>query len=114
MRKVRSYSQISERFYTVSEVSRILRTNIKTVYRWIELGILRAVRVEEGCGNHVKPHIVVPESALKEFIENHMTIGDLKVLINHKEIIARLFKADNPEEIKRTAEFIYKQLLGNS
>ena len=70
--------------------------------------------MEEGSGNQFRPHIVIPESALKEFIENHMTIGDLKVLINHKEVIAKLFKADNPEEIKRTAEFIYRQLLNNS
>ncbi len=113
MRKVKSFEEIGEEFYTVSETAKILRVSTKTVYRWIEMGNLRAVKVEEGLGNQVKPHIVVPKKALKEFIENHLTIGELKVLINHKELIAKLFKSDNVEEIKKTAEFIYNQLLNS-
>jgi len=111
MRTVKTYRDIGEPFYTVSETAKILRASVKTVYRWIELMHLRAIKVEEGYGNQSKPHIVVPESAIKEFIENHITIGQLKILVNNKDVIANLFKADNPEEVKRTAEFIYKQLL---
>ncbi len=111
MRTVRTYRDIGEPFYTVKETAKILRANIKTVYRWIELMHLRAVKVEEGYGNQSKPHIVIPETAIKEFIENHITIGQLKILVNNKDVIVNLFKADNPEEVRATAEFLYKQLL---
>jgi len=113
MRTVKRFREIGEEFFTVSEVAKLLRANPKTVYRWIELGSLRAVKVEEGYGNQIKPHIVIPRSSLREFIENHLTIGELKVLVNHKELISRLFRSENIEEVKKTAEFIYNQLLNS-
>jgi len=50
------------RFYTVSEVAKILRVRKSYVYELVHQKRLRALRLSERC-------IRIPEEALREFVE---------------------------------------------
>lgn len=59
---------MEERYYTIEEVSEMLRVSIRTVYRWIKDGALRAVQVRRSGGYRI------PKDALDEFIDSN-TVG---------------------------------------
>jgi excisionase family DNA binding protein len=65
-----------ERIYKIKEVADILKVSHKTVYNWIELGHLKAIKVEKT--------LRVPESALEEFLKENITTPFIEKLHPNK------------------------------
>ena len=59
-----------EKLYTIDEAAKIIRRDEETVKRYIRLGKLRATKL-------TAKTILVPESALQEFIDSHMTVCEV-------------------------------------
>ncbi|GEM_PF-1363461 len=72
-----------EKIYKIKEVAEILKVSYKTVYNWIELGYLKAVKIEKT--------LRVPESALEEFLKENITVPFIdKLHPNKSEAIKKL------------------------
>jgi len=81
-----------ERIYRVKDVAKILKVSYKTVYNWIELGHLKAVKIEKT--------LRVPESALEEFLKENLTVPFIEKLHpNKSDAIKRLL-----DVLKNSAE----------
>ena len=57
-------------FYTVQEVSDMLRLSVITLYKYIKEGQLSAIEF----GGHYR----ISKSELESFIDNHKVIGEIK------------------------------------
>lgn len=55
-----------EKYYTIEEVSKLLRVSIRTVYRWIKQGHLKAMQIMEGGGYRI------PKSEIERFYDNNL------------------------------------------
>ncbi|MEO2082528.1 MAG: helix-turn-helix domain-containing protein [Desulfurobacteriaceae bacterium] len=77
------------RFYTVKEVAVITGRSVPTIYNWIDMGFLKAVKVGSETS---KGAVLIPESALQEFLEKNLLwkgeITELKNKILLKEVIS--------------------------
>ncbi|AIH04460.1 helix-turn-helix domain-containing protein [Thermodesulfobacterium commune] len=60
-----------KKLYKVREIAEYFQVSERTVYGWIEMGYLRAIKVGSLDG---KGTVRVPEDALEEFIRNCQTI----------------------------------------
>ncbi len=61
------------KYLTVKEVAKYFRVSDRTVYNWIDLGYLRAIKVGDGRGT-----VRIPLDALEEFERRFKTIDDLR------------------------------------
>jgi excisionase family DNA binding protein len=75
------------RLYTVREVAEYFKVSERTVYGWIEMGYLRAIKVGSLDG---KGTVRVPEDALEEFIRNCQTIP-----IRPKRIVLKIRREEH-------------------
>lgn len=55
-----------EVYYTIEEVSKLLRVSIRTVYRWIKHGHLKAIQIMDGGGYRI------PKSEIERFYESNL------------------------------------------
>jgi len=59
------------KYYTVKEVAAHFRVSPRTVYTWIEMGMLRAIKIY---GEGTRGTIRIPREALEEFEKIHYTL----------------------------------------
>ena len=89
--------------FTVKEVAEILRVNERTVYRYVEEGFLMAYKFNDG--NFKKSRIVIPDFALRKFLENHSSDTTVDYIMKNKdflkEIINSVVKKPTKENIVR-------------
>lgn len=57
---------MSEKYYTIEEVARLLRVSVRTVYRWIRNDSLKAIQVMQGGGYRI------PSSEIDRFYSNNL------------------------------------------
>ncbi|GEM_PF-3617086 len=87
------------KFYTPGEVRRIFGVSKSVVYRWIEEGTLRALAFPNPHRKNPPFIYRIPEEALIEFIENHITVGQLKVLVQNKTLLKQALKKGDTKKV---------------
>ena len=87
------------KFYTPAEVRRIFGVSRTTVYRWIEEGLLRAVEIPNPDKGNPPFVYRIPEEALIEFVENNITVGQLKILVQNKSLLKHTLKKGDTKKV---------------
>ena len=92
--------------YTVKEVAQLFRKSERTVYRWIEEGKLRAYLLGEGfsISRTNKTNVLIPEWALKEFIQINIPEGTIDKLKRHENILLETLKELQKEQNPKTLQ----------
>lgn len=87
------------KLYTPAEIRRIFGVSKSVVYRWIEEGVLRAVAIPNPARKNPPFIYRIPEEALLEFIENHITVGQLKILVQNKKLLKQALKRGDTRKV---------------
>lgn len=57
---------MNEKYYTIEEVSKLLRVSVRTVYRWIRNDSLKAMQIMAGGGYRI------PASEIERFYDRNL------------------------------------------
>ena len=87
------------KFYTPAEVRRIFGVSKSVVYRWIEEGSLKALALPNPHRKNPPFIYRIPEEALIEFIENHITVGQLKILVQNKTLLKKALRNGDTKKV---------------
>ncbi len=68
----KSIEHLQDEFYTVAEVAQLLKVSKRTIYTWIEFGLLPAIKIAHN--ENSKGTIRISKSQLEEFLKQKTTI----------------------------------------
>ncbi len=96
------------RFYTVKEVAKLTGRSVPTIYNWIDMGFLKAVKIG---AESSKGAILIPESALEEFLKKNLLwegeIDELKNKILFSEVLCGITRLPD-EKAGRVLKLLVK------